>query len=457
MAIILLGSFIAPILVHSSTIAIPAIARDLRLTAEIVSWFTFVSVMGNLLLVLPAGQLADIYGRKKAFCFGLLIAAIGCVLGGMANGAFTLLVARFLMGASLAFVWAAALALVSSIPRPENKVKVIGVFTAICYLGIVTGPVFGGLVIEQLNWRWVFLVPGGMLLPLALVGFTALNWERYGNRDMRLRIPDTLLYMCAVSLMGGAVLSHGAMQMSVLTLAGAALLAEFCRLQTRREDPLLQIKLFTENRQYAVLATTHMITYVSIFALPFTLTLFLVYIKGLDAQTVGWVVMVQALGTCILSPFNGWLATLFQTRTIIITGMSLLCIGAWCLTALDGNSLIGYLAIILVVIGFGVGLLDPQLYHRAMSSVRDEYLGSASATLNGMRTVGGFIGLGIVSALIEQRLRGVEIDPSSLEDLQAVLRQFYWLATGILAFAFGLLAWGLFGKRTPANGAELHH
>ena len=83
--VILSGSFLAPLLMHSSTLAIPAIATELGLTAETVSWFTLVQVLANACLVLPAGKLADKFGRKKIFCFGMLMAGGACFIGAVAK------------------------------------------------------------------------------------------------------------------------------------------------------------------------------------------------------------------------------------------------------------------------------------------------------------------------------------------------------------------------------------
>jgi len=193
--VILIGTFIAPLLMHSSTLAVPAIAYELRLDAQTLSWFTLLNVLGNACFVLPAGKLADIYGRRRLFCYGLLVAGIACLFGGFAQNEWMVLTGRFLQGIGGAAIFGSAIALVSSIPPKEQKARVMGIYVAIAYSGIVAGPLFGGVVIKHLDWRWVFYMPAIVLLATAVIGFWFLKWERYGDRNSRLRFLDVSLYM----------------------------------------------------------------------------------------------------------------------------------------------------------------------------------------------------------------------------------------------------------------------
>jgi len=247
LAVILIGSFMAPLLMHSSTLAIPAIAAELRLDAELLSWFTLLNVLGSALLVLPAGKFADIYGRRRVFCLGITIGAVACLLGGVAESAPLLLAGRFLQGVGGAFVFGSSVALVSSIPPPEKKAQVMGVYIAICYLGVVAGPLFGGVVIEHFHWRWVFFIPAAVLMVTAVAGFGFLHWERYGDREARVRLLDTGLYMMSLVMIAFAVFRTNELLGQGLLALGLVSFAGFCWFQSKRRDPLLQVNLFLKN------------------------------------------------------------------------------------------------------------------------------------------------------------------------------------------------------------------
>ena len=166
--IILLGSFIAPLLLHSATLAIPAIAVELNLSAKQVSSFTLLQVLGSVIFVLPAGKLADKFGRRRIFCLGLLVASISSLLAGIASNDWMMLGSRSLGGVGGALIFASAVALLMSVPPADQKMRVMGIYISVAYLGVVLGPVFGGLVLEFFNWRWVFLIPSIFLLVLSL-------------------------------------------------------------------------------------------------------------------------------------------------------------------------------------------------------------------------------------------------------------------------------------------------
>jgi len=116
LVIILMGSFLAPLLLHSATLAIPAIADELLLSAEQISSFTLLQVLGSVIFVLPAGKLADKFGRRRIFCFGLLVAALSSLIAGLATSDWLMISSRALGGVGGALIFASAIALLMSVP-----------------------------------------------------------------------------------------------------------------------------------------------------------------------------------------------------------------------------------------------------------------------------------------------------------------------------------------------------
>ena len=452
MLIILLGSYVCPIIIHAATVAIPAISEDMSLTAQAGSWISFLPAMGSVLMVLPAGKLADIHGRRKAFCLGLMMAAAACVIAGFASHQITLFIARLMMGISLAFVWASALALVSSIPRPENKVKIIGLLGAVSYLGIVSGPVIGGIIIDHIHWRWVFFIPGFLLLPIAILGLTRLNWERYGDRNMRLNAIDVILYIVSMGFIGCSLMSQSLLTTASVMALGLILFAFFCWTQTRRSDPLLQIRLFTESPLFSAIATIHLLTYLCIFAFPLTLTMYLSYLKDLDGSAIGAIIMVQALATSLFSFGNNWLSQFFKLKIFLGLGFLLIFVGVVLLSLVGSDTPKWHILAILFAVGAGVGIFDTQVVHIAMTSVKDSLLGSASATINGMRTLGGFLSLGIASILMDIHVGGT-VTVENLPELAKALNEYYWIAAAGLSLAILLIVVKVFPEISKQNGA----
>ncbi len=441
--IILVGSFIAPLLMHSSTLAIPAIAADLRLSAEQVSSFTLMQMLGSVIFVLPAGKLADKFGRRRLFCLGLFVASASSAIAGVAVTDWMMIGSRVLGGVGAALIFASAVALLMSVPPEEQKVKVMGIYISVAYLGIVLGPVFGGVVLEYLHWRWVFLVPSAVLFVLAVIGIKALRWERYGDRNTRLRFLDFFLYATSLSVLAVGVFDAGEPRGQLLLAMGLLFFGAFCWFQTKRRDPLLQVGLFTQNRTFLILGSSVFLLYLSVMALPFTLTLYFQYLRGIDAKTTGFILLIQALCTVCVSPAAGWLGKRFLPRYLIFAGVFLFLAACWLLASLSPDSPIFIVVVALMLMGTGFGLMDAPLMHTSMSSVSPQLIGSASATMNGLRTMGGFIGLSVISFLMGRHLGDTTIEPAVYPQLMTVLEQFFLMSALVASLTLVWLVYGV--------------
>ena len=308
---------------------------------------------------------------------------------------------------------------------------------------MVTGPLFGGFVIEQFDWRYVFYVPGAMFLGLTIIGFGFIKWERYGDRETRIRLLDLSLYIGSLMMMAFGVYDAVNAEGQLLLLAGVMAFMAFCWFQTKRRDPLLQVKLFTQSRTFTILGTAHFLTYVSILALPFTLTLYLQYLKGINAQTTGLILLTQALCTAVIAPFSGRMSKHLRPRHLIFTGVGGFVIACFLLASLGPHSSIWLVVAAISLIGCSVGVMDTPIVHTSMSTVDDKFLGSASATMNGLRTMGGFIGMGLVSYLMGLHLGNAPIEPDLYPQLMKVINQFFNIAVVISLLTLVLLVYGV--------------
>lgn len=455
--VILAGSFLAPLLMQSVTLAIPSMALDLALNAQAVSLLTLGQVLCSACTVLPAGKLADKYGRRRVYACGTLVSGLACLLGASATSATVVIAARSLQGVGGALIFASALALVNSIPPPQHKARVMGIYIAIAYFGIVVGPPFGGLVLSVASWRWVFLIPGVLLLITGLVGLLGLSWERYGDRQTRLRAIDTSLYVLALSLIAVSVFNMNAVSGRLTLLVGVLAFAGFCWFQSQRRDPLLQVALFKHNAVFTVMGSTYFLVYSAILSLAFTLTLYLQYLLGIDALATGWILLSQALMTALVAPASGWLGERFKVHHLLLFGTTLMVLGIACFTTLEIGQPVWIVVLGLGLVGTSVGVMDTQIINAALNSVASKDLGSASATLNGLRTMGGFVGVGLVSFLMSQYLGKQEIIPALYPALSKMLHSYFIISTVLVSFALALVVWGYTQGLYSGLNTRKHH
>jgi len=178
-------------------------------------------------------------------------------------------------------------------------------------------------------------------------------------------------------------------------------------------------------------------------ALPFTLTLYFQYLRGIDAKTTGLILLIQALCTACIAPTSGWLSKRFRPRYLIFTGVLLFLIASWLLATLTPNSSIVIVVAALVLLGAGFGIMDAPIMHTSMSTVPESLIGSASATLNGLRTMGGFIGLSFMSFLIAHHLADTDITPAVYPELMTALSQFFMMTAIAATLTIALLMYGV--------------
>ena len=457
LVVILAGSFLAPLLMHSTTLAIPSMALDLALNAEAVSLLTLGHVLCSACMVLPAGKLSDKYGRRRVYAWGTLISGCACLIGAGAQSATMLIAARCLQGVGGALIFASALALVNRIPPPAHKARVMGIYIAVAYFGIVVGPPFGGMVLAVASWRWVFLIPGVLLLVTGLVGLFSLDWERYGNRQTRLRALDISLYVLALSLIAVSVFKMDHLFGRLTLLVGVLAFIGFCWFQSRRRDPLLQVALFRHNAVFSVMGSTYFLVYSAILALAFTLTLYLQYLLGIDALTTGWILLSQALMTAIIAPASGWLSERFKVHQLLLFGTTCMVLGIACFNTLDAEQTVWMVVLGLSLVGLSVGVMDTQIINAALNSVAPKDLGSASATLNGLRTMGGFVGVGLVSFLMSQYLGKAKIVPALYPALSKMLHSYFIISTVLVSLALALVVWGYTQGFYSGLNTRKHH
>ena len=336
-----------------------------------------------------------------------------------------------------------------SVPPEAEKIKMMGVYISVVYVGVVGGPLFGGFVVQYFDWRWVFIIPGLVFFGLIIAGSMFMNWERYGDRNTRLKALDVSLYAGALVLLAFGMFDAGSVKGQTALVIGALSLAAFCWFQVKREDPLLQIRLFTQNRTFSILGSAHFMTYIAIYSLPFTLTLFLQYLKGIDAQTTGYILLSQALCTALVAAYSGWLSERFHARNLIMFGAVLFVCSCVMLTFLSPSSPFLTVVLAIALVGISIGLMDAPILSTTMSTVSPDLLGSASATLNGLRTLGGFVGIGFMSYLMGFHIGDATILPPLYPQLMLAINQFFLIAAVFSLLTISLLVYGVISSSKP--------
>jgi MFS family permease len=172
-----LTSFLTPFMGSSVNIALPTIGREFAMDAVFLSWIATAFLLSAAMFLVPFGRIADIYGRKKTFLYGILIYALSSFLSAIAPSAGWLLAFRILQGIGSSMIFGTSIAILTSVYPVGERGRVLGISVAAVYLGLSLGPFLGGFLTQHLGWRSIFLLN----VPLSLIVIAVTLWKLKGE------------------------------------------------------------------------------------------------------------------------------------------------------------------------------------------------------------------------------------------------------------------------------------
>ncbi len=421
-------------------VALPSMKADLDLSTPGLQWVLNAYAIAFAGFMLLGGRAADLYGRKTMFLAGLGLFTAASVVGGLAPEGAHLIGARAAQGLGAAALSPATLTLVTSaVPAGAARSRAIGTWTAVGAAGGAAGGFVGGLLVDLLNWRWVLLVnvPVGVLVLAA-----AALWLREGRAaGRRLDLPGAVLVTAGLATFAyGIVQTETAGWTSPATLlpllGGLALLAVFVAVERRTKEPLVPLGIF-RNRAVSAANTGIMLCGASSFGMWFFMTVYAQNVLGYTPLQAGLALVPSSLAVLVGSKAAPRLMAVTGARTLAITGVLAAAAGfAWqsTLTA-DGTFLTIILGPGILMMG-GIGLATTPLATLATSSAAPGDAGLVSGLVNTSRTMGGALGLALLTTVAAATTLSPGPDPSHLVPGYAMA---FRVSTGILLTAAALM------------------
>ena len=405
------GAFLTPFMGSSIAIGLPSIGDELAMDAILLGWVATAYLLAAAMFLVPIGRIADIYGRKRIFTYGMITYTAASLLSAISTSAAMLISFRVLQGIGGAMIFSTGVAILTSVFPPEERGRVLGINVAAVYAGLSLGPFVGGLLTQYLGWRSIFWanVPLGLLI-IALI-FWKLKGEWAEARGEKFDIVGSIIYsLMLIAMMYGFTMLPE-LPGAVLILAGALGIVAFVKWENRVEHPVLHINLFRNNRVFALSNLAALINYSATFAVGFLLSLYLQYIKGLTPQNAGLVLVASPVVQAIFSPFAGRLSDKIEPRIVSSAGMGLAVIGLIFFIFLDKTTSLWFIIAGLIILGLGFALFTSPNTNAVMSSVEKRFYGVASATLATMRQLGMMFSMGMVMLIFAMYLGRVQITP----------------------------------------------
>jgi EmrB/QacA subfamily drug resistance transporter len=422
-------------------VALPAIQDDLGFSQSNLAWVVnaYLIAFGGLLLL--AGRLGDLIGRRRVFLTGLTIFTVASLVCGVAQSQEVLIGARFIQGAGGALTSAVILGMiVSMFPRPDEQARAIGVYSFVAAAGGALGLLLGGVLTEAINWHWIFFVNLPIGIATAVFALRLLPDEKGIGLKRGADAPGAVLIVGALMLgvytiVQAADNGWGSGRTLVLGAVSLALLAGFLARQATAAQPLMALRIF-RSRTVSAANLIQVLMVAGIFGMFFLGALYMQRVLGYDSIQVGLAFLPVALAIATLSlGFSARLIMRFGARATLLPGLVLIAAGLLIFRGAGADaSYATDLFPVMMLLGIGAGLAFPSVMTLAMSGATPEDAGLASGLVNTTQQVGGALGLAVLATLSTTRSESLQGDG---ETLASSLTGGYHLAFGIGAVLVG--------------------
>ena len=429
-------------------VALPSIQARLGFSQANLAWVVNAYLIAFAGLLLLAGLLGDLAGRRNVFLAGLAVFTGASLLCGLAVNQEMLIAARFLQGAGGALTSAVILGMiVTMFSDPREQARAIGVFAFVASAGAAVGLLAGGILTQFLNWHWIFFVNLPIGAVTAIAALRVISADRGAGLRAGADVPGALLITGAMMLIVytivGPAAEQGWLAARTLTLGACslALFAGFILRQRTAPNPLMPLRIFT-SRNLVGANLVQVLGTAGMFGMFFLGSLYLRLVLGYDALQIGlaFLPVTVTMGTLSVR-YTDRLVMRFGARATMFSGLGLIAAGLalFALAPAQGAGYLSHIFPVTLLIGTGSGLCFPALMALAMSSATPQDAGLASGLVNTTAQIGGALGLAVLATVSASRSNSLiaQHQPAAAA-LTDGYHLAFWIACGLVVAAAGL-------------------
>ncbi len=431
-------------------VALPSIQADLGFSQSSLAWVVNAYLIAFAGLLLLAGRLGDLAGRRNVFLAGLGVFTVASMACGLAVNQEMLVAARFLQGMGGALTSAVILGMiVTMFPGPREQAQAIGVFAFVASAGAAVGLLAGGILTQALNWHWIFFVNLPVGVATAVAARRVIGRDRGAGLRAGADVPGALLITAAMMLGVFTIVDPAAQQgwLAAKTLGLGAgslvLLAGFILREMTARQPLMPLRIF-RSRAVTGANLVQVLGTAGMFGMFFLGSLYLRQVLGYDPLRIGLAFLPVAVVMGALSVrYTDRLVMRFGARPLMFPGLGLIAAGLalFATAPAHGGGYLSHVFPVTLLIGTGAGLCFPALMTLAMSSATPQDAGLASGLVNTTAQVGGALGLAVLATVSASRTSALM---ARHRPVAVALTEGYhlafWIAFGLVIAAIAVAA-----------------
>lgn len=406
-----LSGFLTPFAGSSFNIALPSIAREYALSAVSMSWASLAYLLTSAMFLIPFGKVADMYGRKRVFLYGIAVFTVASGLLAVYPSSSTIIAFRALQGLGSAMIFGTGVAILVTVHEPHERGRVLGLNIAAVYVGLSVGPTLGGFLTTSFGWRSIFLVNVAVGLLVIATTLTKIkgDWAEPGDKRFDMVGSGVYSAMLLVLMYGMSLLPDA--DAWIWIAGGLLLLGVFIYVEARAENPVLDVRLFASNKAFSYSNLAALINFSATFAMTLLLSMYLQYLKALNAQQAGMVMIASPVMQALVSPVAGRLSDRYAPYRLAAVGMTVTGVSIVPFIFLEAETSLIYIAGSLALLGVGLALFASPNTNAVMGSVDKSRYGVASSTVGTMRLTGQMLSTGIAMTLFAINMGGAQITP----------------------------------------------
>jgi EmrB/QacA subfamily drug resistance transporter len=412
-------------------VALPDIQQELDASLSDLQWVIDAYALSLAALLLTAGSLADLFGRRRVFVIGLVVFTVGSVACGAAQDIFFLQVSRAFQGIGGAAMFSTALALLAAAFHGKDRGTAFGVFGATTGVAVAIGPVLGGALTSGISWRWIFFVN----VPICLMALAVSLTRVVESKDRHAGRPDWIGFVTFSIALGALVYGlieagkdgWGTTRVVASFVVSAVLLVLFVVSQLRQEHPMFDLGLLRKPTFTGGLVAAFGVS-ASIFSLLTYLVIYVQNVLGYSAVATGVRFLFLSVASFFAAAIAGRLSERVPVKWLIAPGFLVLGTGLLLIHGIADDSSWTHLIPGLLVAGVGIGMINPPLASTAVGVVPVARAGMASGVNSTFRQVGIATGIAALGSIFSQQVAdavrptlAAKVPPQALDGLTAAL------------------------------------
>lgn len=433
-----------------ANVALPNLAQHFHASMQEVQWVVLAYLLAITTLIVSAGRLGDLIGRRRLLLSGLIIFTIASLLSALASDLWFVIVARSLQGVGAATMMALAMAMVSEALPKQKTGSAMGLLGSMSAIGTALGPTLGGLLIGSAGWQAIFVIniPFGLLASLLVYRYLPVDSQSENQPRLAFDYVGSLLLVFSLGTYALAMtLGRGSFNWlnAVLLLSTFIGLTLFVRVQSRSAAPLIHLSLFRQHELSGGFAMSILVTTVVMATLvvgPF-------YLAGafnLDTMHIGLVMSSGPIVAALTGLPAGRLVDHFGASKMANTGLVVMLVGSAVLVMLAGYLDLAAYIVPLVLMTAGYALFQAANNAAVMNSSAAGQRGLIAGMLNLARNLGLITGASLMGSLFAVSSGGHMSTPDAIVGLRIT----FTVATGLIILAL-LIAWYVRVRRTELS------